>query len=81
MYQRLRSDEILLPTLNGERGIAKWGDLKRAVVEGVVLAPLRYREPDRLAMVWENNPQFPRVWNSYRTANHRRLLRPVKRVT
>jgi predicted permease len=35
------------------------------VVEGVVLAPLRYREPDRLVMVWENNPRFPRVWNSY----------------
>ncbi|MDX6461041.1 MAG: hypothetical protein QOE55_4738, partial [Acidobacteriaceae bacterium] len=35
------------------------------VVEGVVLAPLRYHEPDRLVMVWENNPRFPRVWNSY----------------
>jgi predicted permease len=35
------------------------------VVEGLVLAPLRYREPDRLVMVWENNPRFPRVWNSY----------------
>ena len=36
-----------------------------SVVEGVVLAPLRYFEPDRLVMVWENNPRFPRVWNSY----------------
>src|SRR5580693_5454678 len=36
-----------------------------SVVEGVVLAPLHYREPDRLVMVWENNPRFPRVWNSY----------------
>jgi predicted permease len=34
-------------------------------VEGVVLAPLHYREPDRLVMVWENNPRFPRVWDSY----------------
>jgi predicted permease len=36
-----------------------------SVVEGVVLAPLHYFEPDRLVMVWENNPRFPRVWNSY----------------
>jgi predicted permease len=34
-------------------------------VEGVLLAPLHYFEPDRLVMVWENNPRFPRVWNSY----------------
>jgi predicted permease len=36
-----------------------------SVVEGVLLAPLRYFEPDRLVMVWENNPRFPRVWGSY----------------
>src|SRR5215469_10375116 len=36
-----------------------------SVVEGVVLAPLNYREPNRLVMVWENNPRFPRVWDSY----------------
>ena len=36
-----------------------------SVVEGVLLAPLHYYEPDRLVMVWENNPRFPRVWNSY----------------
>ncbi len=36
-----------------------------SVVEGVVLAPLNYFQPDRLVMVWENNPRFPRVWNSY----------------
>src|ERR1700719_2164710 len=36
-----------------------------SLVEGVVLAPLPYFEPDRLVMVWENNPRFPRVWNSY----------------
>jgi predicted permease len=36
-----------------------------SVVEGVVLAPLHYRDPNRLAMVWENNPRFPRVWDSY----------------
>src|ERR1700758_5009106 len=36
-----------------------------SVVEGVVLAPLHYFQPDRLVMVWENNPRFPRVWDSY----------------
>jgi predicted permease len=36
-----------------------------SVVEGVVVAPLPYFEPDRLVMVWENNPRFPRVWDSY----------------
>src|SRR5215469_779903 len=36
-----------------------------SVVEGVVLAPLHYHDPNRLVMVWENNPRFPRVWNSY----------------
>jgi predicted permease len=36
-----------------------------SIVEGVVLAPLPYSQPDRLVMVWENNPRFPRVWNSY----------------
>jgi predicted permease len=36
-----------------------------SLVQGVVLAPLHFFEPDRLVMVWENNPRFPRVWNSY----------------
>ena len=36
-----------------------------SVLEGVVLAPLHYREPDRLVAVWESNPRFPRVWDSY----------------
>lgn len=36
-----------------------------SVVEGVALAPLPYFQPDRLVMIWENNPRFPRVWNSY----------------
>jgi predicted permease len=36
-----------------------------SVVQAVVLAPLRYFEPDRLVMIWENNPRFPRVWDSY----------------
>jgi hypothetical protein len=36
-----------------------------SVVEGVVLAPLPYRQPDRLVIVWETNPRFPRVWVSY----------------
>jgi predicted permease len=36
-----------------------------SVVEGVLLAPLQYFHPDRLVMVWESNPRFPRVWVSY----------------
>jgi predicted permease len=36
-----------------------------SVMEGVVLAPLPFSQPDRLVMVWENNPRFPRVWVSY----------------
>ncbi|HEY2117160.1 MAG TPA: ABC transporter permease, partial [Candidatus Angelobacter sp.] len=36
-----------------------------SVVEGVVLAPLRYSEPDRLVMLYQSNPRFPRVWISY----------------
>src|SRR5207248_5989678 len=36
-----------------------------SVVEGVVLAPLHYFQPDRLVIVWENNPRFPRVFTSY----------------
>jgi putative ABC transport system permease protein len=36
-----------------------------SVMEGVVLAPLHYFQPDRLVMVWENNPRFSRVWVSY----------------
>jgi putative ABC transport system permease protein len=36
-----------------------------SLLEGVVLAPLHYREPDRLVVVWESNPRFPRVWDSY----------------
>lgn len=34
-------------------------------MQGVVLAPLQYVNPDRLVMVWENNPRFPRTWVSY----------------
>src|SRR5580692_8905975 len=36
-----------------------------SVVEGVILAPLPYFQPDRLVMLWENNPRFPRVFVSY----------------
>lgn len=36
-----------------------------SVVQGVVLSPLPYSEPNHLVMVWESNPRFPRVWTSY----------------
>ncbi len=36
-----------------------------SVMQGVVLAPLQYVNPDRLVMVWENNPRFPQTWVSY----------------
>jgi predicted permease len=36
-----------------------------SIVEGVMLAPLHYRESDRVVMIWETNPRFSRVWNSY----------------
>src|SRR6266576_4120006 len=36
-----------------------------SVMQGVVLAPLQYVKPDRLVMVCENNPRFPRTWVSY----------------
>jgi predicted permease len=36
-----------------------------SVMQGVVLAPLRSFEPDRLVTIWESNPRFPRVWVSY----------------
>jgi predicted permease len=36
-----------------------------SIVHGVLLASLPYDQPDRLVMVWENNPRFPRVWISY----------------
>lgn len=36
-----------------------------SVMQGVVLAPLQYANANRLVMVWENNPRFPRTWVSY----------------
>jgi predicted permease len=36
-----------------------------SIVQGVLLRPLGYRQPDRLVMVYESNPRFPRVWISY----------------
>jgi predicted permease len=36
-----------------------------SLMQGVVLAPLQYVNSDRLVMVWENNPRFPRTWVSY----------------
>jgi predicted permease len=36
-----------------------------SVVEGVVLAPLSYHQPDRLVMIYQSDPRYPRVWISY----------------
>ena len=36
-----------------------------SIVEGVLLAPLHYRDAERLVMIWETNPRFPQVWTSY----------------
>ena len=36
-----------------------------SVVQSVLLAPLHYSQPDRLVVLWENNPRFPRVYISY----------------
>ena len=36
-----------------------------SVVEGVMLAPLPYSQPDRLVAIWESHPNAPHVWISY----------------
>jgi predicted permease len=36
-----------------------------SVVQGVLLSPLPYSQPERLVMLWESNPRFPHVWTSY----------------
>lgn len=32
-----------------------------SVVQGVMLAPLPYREPDKLVLIWQSNPHAPHV--------------------
>ena len=44
-----------------------------SAVEGVLIAPLPYREPDRLVQIWETNPLM-----NWTTAT--RILRPQARV-
>jgi hypothetical protein len=36
-----------------------------SVVEGVMLAPLPFSQPDRLMAIWESHPNAPHVWISY----------------
>src|SRR5215468_2230868 len=36
-----------------------------SVVDGILLRPLRYREPDRLVSIWEKHPDFPNMAVSY----------------
>jgi predicted permease len=36
-----------------------------SVVQNALLSPLPYPQPERLVVLWENNPRFPRVYISY----------------
>ena len=36
-----------------------------SVVQGVMLAPLPFSQPDRLVAIWESHPHAPHVWISY----------------
>jgi hypothetical protein len=53
-----------------------------SVLEGVVLAPLPYSDPDRLVVAGESNPRFPLVWVSYPNfLDRQRIARSFQQMT